>query len=230
MIDIIDFGISKYGEILDEQNRFFSQLVNSKKIGKRGREYIMIGEHFPVITLGRRAKETNVLLSEESLKQKGVDLFHVGRGGDVTYHCPGQLILYPILDLERHELSVKDYVFFLEETVIRLLDNYGIKGERVEGATGVWIDKGSEKERKISAIGVKCSRFCSMHGLSLNVVGNLDGFSMINPCGFIDKGITSIEREMRGGSSIAMKEIKKDLLQIFFSLIFPFEEVLYFPE
>lgn len=230
MIDIIDFGISKYGEILEEQNRFFSQLVNSKKIGKRGREYIMIGEHFPVITLGRRAKETNVLLSEESLKQKGVDLFHVGRGGDVTYHCPGQLILYPILDLERHELSVKDYVFFLEETVIRLLENYGIKGERVEGATGVWIDKGSEKERKISAIGVKCSRFCSMHGLSLNVVGNLDGFSMINPCGFIDKGITSIERETTGDSFIEMKEIKKDLLHIFFSLIFPFEEVLYFPE
>ena len=244
MIEIKDFGIKEYGEVLTLQEELFQNLLEEKRNRKEGKEFILIGEHKPVITLGRRAKESNVLIPEEELRRSGIEIFHIGRGGDVTYHCPGQLIVYPILDLERHNLGVKDYVAMLEETVIRLLQKHDIRGERVEGATGVWIGKGSTQERKISAIGIKCSRFCTMHGLSLNLKADLSGFSLINPCGFQDKGVTSMEKEigkrdetlgMRNEGSakgvnfdLDMKEIKKEFLDIFLSLIFPFEKPLYF--
>lgn len=231
-MNVIDFGITEYKEILELQLKLFEKLVEDKRTGKVGEEIILIGEHPSVITLGRRANDANILVSTEILERNGIKLFHIGRGGDVTYHCPGQLIVYPIIDLENHGLGVKDYIHLLEETVIRLLAIYGIKGERIEGATGVWIGKGTFDERKICAIGIKCSRFCTMHGIGLNVVSDLNGFNLINPCGFQDKGVTSIEKEiplnsdLKGG--IIMEEIKKKFLEIFFSLIFPFQEILHF--
>ena len=223
-MEIIDFGIGDYAEILELQQKIFENLIKGKKEGKKEEEKILLGEHPPVITLGRRANESNVLLSEINLNRIGISIFRIGRGGDVTYHCPGQLIVYPIIDLERHGLGVKDYVNILEEAVIQLLLKYDIHGERVEGATGVWIDKGKSSERKICAMGIKCSRFCTMHGLALNVNSDLSGFSMINPCGFQDKGVTSMQKESR--KEYDMKKIKEDFLNIFMSLIFPFQESL----
>ena len=227
-LEIIDFGTEDYENVLYLQQQCFDQLIQDKKAGKEGKEYILIGEHYPVITLGRKAKESNILASPESLTLKGIRSDHIGRGGDVTFHCPGQLIIYPILDLERHGLGVKDYVDILEETVIRLLANHNIKGERVEGATGVWLCKNTSEERKISAIGIKCSRFCTMHGLSLNINADLSGFNLINPCGFQDKGVTSMKIEK--GIEFEMEKLKKEFLHIFLGLIFPLQEVLHFPE
>lgn len=220
-LEIIDFGVSEYAETLSLQLNLFNELVEAKKSkGNDGKEYILIGEHFPVYTLGRRGNITNFLISEESLKRKGIDVFKIERGGDVTYHAQGQLIVYPILDLERHRLGVKDYVNLLEESVIRLLKQYDVEAERVEGATGVWIDKEKPTERKICAIGIKCSRFCTMHGLALNINTDLSGFSYINPCGFIDKGVTSLKKER--SQTFDMQKIKEDFLDILLGLVFPF--------
>ena len=220
-MEIIDFGVKEYEEVLKLQTSLFTDLIEEKREGKEGKEYILIGEHPSVITIGRRGKDSNILMSEEGLRQLGIKTFHIGRGGDVTYHCPGQLIVYPIFDLEKHNLGVKGYVDLLEETVIRLLKNYNIKGESVEGATGVWLDKGGDNERKICAIGIKCSRFCTMHGIALNVNSDLSGFSLINPCGFQDKGVTSIKKEISPGRELGMEEVKKEFLDIFLSLILP---------
>lgn len=217
-IVVKDLGLIPYGEAWALQKRLFENLVASKRLGNgNGREYLLFAEHLPVVTLGRRAKENNLLFPEEIMKQKGVDVQKIERGGDVTYHGPEQLVVYPILDLDRHKLGVKDYVNLLEESVIRLLDRYGIAGERVEGATGVWIGKNTTAERKICAIGIKCSRFCTMHGLALNVNTDLRGFSLINPCGFTDKGVTSIEKEL--GERVDLAKVKNQFSEIFLSLI-----------
>ncbi|MCH5227922.1 MAG: lipoyl(octanoyl) transferase LipB [Muribaculaceae bacterium] len=236
MVEVIDFGIRDYGEILHQQENLFHTLIEEKKEGIKGKEYILIGEHAPVLTMGRRAKSSNILISDEILKKKRIGLYQIGRGGDVTYHCPGQITVYPILDLDRHGLGVKDYVALMEEAVIILLQKYGIKGERVEGATGVWIGKGTSVERKICAIGIKCNRFCTMHGFALNVNNSLEGFTFINPCGFKDKGVTSMQEELQNGDAVENKQlpdiekIKRELLHIFLSLIFPLEEILNLPE
>lgn len=222
-IEIRDLGRMKYADAWKLQHELFDSMVSVKKGGGRpSREYLLLVEHYPVVTLGRHARESNLLLPEEMISARGVDCFHVERGGDVTYHGPGQLVAYPILDLERHRLGVKDYVSLLEEAVIRTLSLYGIKGERVEGASGVWIGKGGDSERKICALGVKCSRFCTMHGLALNVNTDLSGFSIINPCGFVDKGVTSMSRET--GRDIDFEEVKRTFSEVFLRLIFPLQE------
>lgn len=227
-IKIIDFGIKEYSEILDLQTNLFQEIIEKKKSGESFTEYVLIGEHTPVITAGRHAKESNILVPEYILQQRNVSVFKIGRGGDVTYHYPGQLIAYPIIDLQNHGLGVKKYVDILEETVIRVLKNYGIKGERVEGATGVWIEPSNKNARKISAIGVKCSHFCTMHGLSFNVTGDLSGFKMINPCGFTDKGVTSLSEEFN--QIVDVEKVKKEFLDVFLSLIFPLQKVFDLPE
>ena len=231
---IVDFGMRDYGEVLNFQQNIFETLVDASKGGEERKEYILLGEHPPVITLGRRANKSNILLSEYILNQNGIKIYHIGRGGDVTYHCPGQLIVYPIIDLSLYHLGVKDYVYLLEESVIRLISKYGVKGERIEGASGVWIGKGTNNERKICAVGIKCSRFCSMHGIALNVNADLSGFSMIHPCGFQNKGVTSIAKEINAkeinAKEIDMKEIKREFLDIFLSLILSFKEVFHFPK
>lgn len=217
-LTILDEGLKKYGEMLEKQRSLFSSMVEKKKAGLPiENEYLILVEHEPVVTLGKHAKEQNVLLSEEMLNAQGVELFHIERGGDVTYHGPGQLVVYPLLDLESHHLGVKDYVNLLEEAVIRTISEFGIKGERVAGASGVWIGAGTPNERKICALGVKCSRFITMHGLALNVNTDLNGFRLINPCGFVDKGVTSMAKETNSTQDI--KHVKKRILFHFTELL-----------
>lgn len=196
-LNIIDEAIQDYEVMLAKQRDLFSKMVEQKKRGLLiEKEYLILVEHPSVITLGKHAKESNILLNEEELARKGISIHRIERGGDVTYHGIGQLVVYPIIDLENHHIGVKDYVNMLEEVVIRTISRFGIRGERVNGASGIWIGAGSDNERKICAVGVKCSRFITMHGIALNVNTDLDGFSMINPCGFKDKGVTSMSKEL----------------------------------
>lgn len=193
-------------------------MVGRKKEGlPLEEEYILMVEHPAVITLGRHANEANVLFNETELKRRGVELFHIERGGDVTFHGPGQLVAYPLLDLEHHHLGIKDYVNLLEEAVIRTIGDFGIRGSRVQGASGVWIGVGTPQERKICALGVKCSRFITMHGLALNVNTDLAGFRLINPCGFVDKGVTTMALEL--GYPIPINEVKRSLSNHFIDLL-----------
>ena len=150
-----------------------------------------------------------MLLSEEQLERIGASLFHIDRGGDITYHGPGQLVCYPILNLEDFHLGLKEYLHLLEEAVIRVCASYGIEAGRVDGATGVWLETGTPRERKICALGVRSSHFVTMHGLALNVNTDLRYFSYIHPCGFIDKGVTSIARET--GHEISVEEVTERL-------------------
>ncbi len=215
---VSDEGLVEYGDMLLHQRDLFSKMVNRKKDGLPiENEYLLLVEHTPVITLGKHANIHNLLLPEDILNKQGVKLFHIERGGDVTYHGPGQLVVYPLIDLEAHHLGVKDYVALLEEAVISTLSVFGIRGERVAGASGVWIGTGTSAERKICALGVKCSRFVTMHGLALNVTTDLDGFRMINPCGFIDKAVTSMQKEL--GYAPEMTDVKKCIVSNFKELL-----------
>lgn len=154
-------------------------------------------EHLPVLTIGKSGKESNLLIPEEVLRERGVSFYHTNRGGDITYHGPGQITGYPVFDLEYWHLGLRQYIHTLEDAIIRFLALYGLKGERLEGATGVWLDtEVSGRTRKVCAIGVKSSRFVTMHGFALNINTDLSYFSLINPCGFTDKGVTSLAREL----------------------------------
>ncbi|MDE7080899.1 MAG: lipoyl(octanoyl) transferase LipB [Muribaculaceae bacterium] len=189
------FAPQPYREMWERQHRLFDEMVRLKRDGITPQTgHILMLQHEPVITLGRHGNESNLLMASE-LERRGIECIRIERGGDITYHGPGQLVTYLIIDLEQFHLGIKSYINLLEEAVIRTLDDFAIKGERVEGATGVWIGAGTPQERKICAIGVKCSRYVTMHGLALNVSTDLDAFRLINPCGFTDKGVTSIERE-----------------------------------
>lgn len=191
------FQQAPYREVWEKQKALFSSLIASKKGGNNNAmECLLLGDHSPVYTLGFHGNAHNMLASEEMLRARGAECIRIERGGDITFHGPGQLIAYPIIDLERRSLGVKQYMHLLEEAVIRFLDLYGIKGERIEGATGIWIGKGTDRERKICAMGVKCSRFVTMHGLAININTDLSYFSAINPCGFVDKGVTSLAQEL----------------------------------
>ena len=161
-------------------------------------------------TLGKSGKSSNLLVSEEFLRSKGAEYHPIDRGGDITFHGPGQVVCYPILDLARLKLGLRNYVDALEGAVIDTVAEYGIRGERIAGASGVWIADGKTQPRKICAIGVRASRFVTMHGLALNVSTDLDWFGYINPCGFADRGVTSIERET--GATTAFEEVKKQVV------------------
>ncbi|HSW67679.1 MAG TPA: lipoyl(octanoyl) transferase LipB, partial [Bacteroidales bacterium] len=155
---------------------------------------------------GKSGSEQNLLVDLLQLKAKDVEFFRIDRGGDITYHGPGQIVGYPILDLELFVSGIKEYIHMLEESVIRLLFDFGIKSTRLEGATGVWLDPGTPKLRKICAIGVRTSRWVSMHGFAFNVNTNLEYFSLINPCGFTDKSVTSMAKEL--GCPLDMNQVK----------------------
>lgn len=212
-IHIKDFGISPYREIWDLQRSIFSSMIEKKKRGEDiTDENVLMGEHTPVYTLGFHGNAGNLLFDEEILSKQGIECIRIERGGDITYHGPGQLIVYPIIDLEKHNLGVKQYMALLEDCVIELLRIYYVKGVKVDGATGVWIDIGTSRERKICAMGIKCSRYVTMHGLALNVNTDLSAFSAINPCGFVDKGVTSLAKET--GTDQDMAVIKKQFSDI----------------
>ncbi|MCM1428819.1 MAG: lipoyl(octanoyl) transferase LipB [Clostridium sp.] len=218
MIEIRDLHTMPYREAWALQKILHEELKTAKKEGRTpSTEYLLLTEHPAVLTMGKHAHRENLLATEQHLQRLGIECIPIERGGDITYHGPGQLVGYPIIDLEKHHLGVKDYVHLIEETVIRTILPYGIKGERVEGASGVWIDAGTPRERKICALGVKCSRFVTMHGLALNVNTNMSGFSLINPCGFIDKGVTSMQMEL--GESIDFDKVKFELAEIFIGLL-----------
>ena len=209
-----DLGRIEYEKALERQTVAFNALLEAKAQGRTGENRLFFCEHQPVLTIGKSGKDTNLLIPKELLVQRGISFYHINRGGDITYHGPGQLVCYPILNLEEFHLGLKEYVHLLEEAVIRVCASYGIEAGRLAGATGVWIDPGvPRKARKICAIGVKSSRFVTMHGFALNINTDLDYFSLINPCGFKDKGVTSLEKEM--GMEQDFEEAKARLHSLF---------------
>lgn len=197
-IKIENWGIIDYGEALDRQTVLYETAKEKKSVGEKVTNIIIACEHPHVYTLGKSGKDSNMLLTENMLKNMGINYYHIKRGGDITYHGPGQIVLYPILDLEQFRLGLKEYVHVLEEAVIQTCSEFGIQAGRVNGATGVWLDINTPKERKICAIGVQSSRFITMHGLAFNVNTDLSYFHNINPCGFINKGVTSMANELHG--------------------------------
>lgn len=209
-----DLGRIVYAKALDIQTEKFNALLAAKAKGKKGRNELLFCEHDPVLTIGKSGKDSNLLIPEARLQALGVSYYHINRGGDITYHGPGQITGYPIFDLETWHIGLKQYIYRLEEIIIRFLALYGLKGERLEGATGVWLDPFvAGKARKICAIGVKSSRFVTMHGFALNINTDLNYFSLINPCGFTDKGVTSLAKEL--GKEQDFEEAKRQLVALF---------------
>lgn len=209
-----DLGRIVYAKALDIQTEKFNALLAAKAKGEKGRNELLFCEHDPVLTIGKSGKDSNLLIPEVRLQALGVSYYHINRGGDITYHGPGQITGYPIFDLETWHIGLKQYIYRLEETIIRFLALYGLKGERLEGATGVWLDPFVVgKARKICAIGVKSSRFVTMHGFALNINTDLNYFSLINPCGFTDKGVTSLAKEL--GKEQDFEEAKRQLVALF---------------
>ncbi len=221
--EIIDLGTIAYAAAWEYQQKLFDKAIAQKQLGVSTTQTLILCEHPHVITLGKHGNSNNLLLPTENLRKRGVEFFYTDRGGDITYHGPGQLVVYPIFDLDAFEIGLKSYIFKLEEVVIRLLDDYGIKAERMPGATGVWLETDSNKNaRKICAIGVRSSHFVTMHGLALNVNTDLSYFSLINPCGFIEKGVTSIQKELNSNAP-KMEEIKNRIIR-YFSEIFDIDK------
>lgn len=205
-----DWGVVPYADAWKRQTSLFEALVEAKKAGKPTVGRLITCQHPHVYTIGRSGKEQNMLMSEDQLQRIGATYYHIDRGGDVTYHGPGQLVCYPILNLEDYALGLKSYIHLLEEAVISTCGCFGIQAGRVDGATGVWLDGNGSKARKICAIGVRSSHYCTMHGLALNVNTDLRYFSYINPCGFVDKGVTSLQKEL--GREVPFEEVRERLL------------------
>jgi len=210
-----DWQTIDYKEAWDRQEALFQKIIQTKSEGKdtRDLETVFLCEHPHVYTLGKNGQAHNLLINEDFLKKIDAIFYKIDRGGDITYHGPGQLVGYPILDLENHEKSLKGYIFNMEEAIIQTLAAFGIFAARMEGATGVWLDGNTPSARKICAIGVKASRFVTMHGFALNVNTDLTYFNHINPCGFIDKGVTSMQKEL--GKTIEMAEVKEEVQRRF---------------
>ncbi|NDO59609.1 lipoyl(octanoyl) transferase LipB [Bacteroides caecimuris] len=205
----IDWSLISYTEAWQRQTEWFDNIVRAKAQGESYENRIVMCEHPHVYTLGRSGKVNNMLLSDEQLKAMDATLYHIDRGGDITYHGPGQLVCYPIVNLEEFQLGLKEYVHLLEEAVIRVCAFYGIEAGRLEKATGVWLEGDTPRARKICAIGVRSSHYVTMHGLALNVNTDLRYFSYIHPCGFIDKGVTSLRQELK--YDVPMDEVKQRL-------------------
>lgn len=210
-----DWGLLDYQEAWDRQESVFAQTVALKTdnrisgICKETPNFLIFVEHPHVYTLGKSGKIENLLLDDQGLKDQESTYYKINRGGDITYHGPGQLVGYPILDLENFFTDIHRYLRTLEEAVILTLADYNIEAGRYPGYTGVWIDADNAKARKICALGVRCSRWVSMHGFALNVNTSLDHFSHIVPCGIDDKAVTSMEKEL--GDKMNMEEVKQTL-------------------
>jgi lipoyl(octanoyl) transferase len=219
-----DLGLMDYKICWDYQENLFSKTVE-QKISNRNNNteiptsnYLLFVEHPHVYTLGKSGDEKNLLVNEKALEEKDATYYKINRGGDITYHGPGQLVAYPILDLDNFFTDIHKYLRLLEETIILTLAEYGIKGERSEGETGVWIDiNNPAKARKICAFGVRCSRWVTMHGWGFNVNADLDYFNNIIPCGIENKSVTSLNKEL-GVKEVNMVEIKEKLKKNFSTL------------
>lgn len=227
-VEYKDIGLKDYKEAWDLQEEIFSVLVNGKRgAGKDAADgnpaahgTLLFVEHPHVYTLGKSGSENNLLLDYIQLSAKDASFYRIDRGGDITYHGPGQIVGYPIFDLEMIGIGLKEYIHRLEEVIIRSIEAFGLTGERLDGGTGVWLEphiKG--RARKICAIGVRASRYITMHGFAFNVNTDLDYFNYINPCGFTDKGVTSLARELGSGQDIErIKLIVREKMREVFSL------------
>lgn len=191
-----DLNIRDYKETWDYQQQLFDEVVATTKTEKPEAGHLIFVEHPHVYTLGKSGNQNNLLLDYIQLQARNASFYKIDRGGDITYHGPGQIVGYPIFNLTAMKLGLKEYIHLIEEAIIRTVAEYGIVATRLNGATGVWLDVDTPKARKICAIGVKSSHWVTMHGFALNVNTQLDYFGYINPCGFVDKGVTSIEKEL----------------------------------
>ena len=217
-----DLGLMPYRQAWDYQQVLFDEIVAAKILNRDRPEseqfstknHLLFCSHPHVYTLGKSGSMDNVLLTDEQLKEKGIEFFKINRGGDITYHGPGQIVGYPVLDLENFFTDIHRYMRSLEEVIIRTLAQYGISAGRFEGYTGVWLDADDpDKARKICAMGVKCSRWVTMHGWAFNVNTDLSYFDYIIPCGIKDKSVTSMEKEL--GRRVSMGEVQQHLVRAF---------------
>lgn len=208
---ITDWQLIDYKEAWDKQKVIFNALIDKKLDPTLDiqdiRPQLILCEHPHVYTLGQNGEASNLLANEEFLKKINATFYHIDRGGDITYHGPGQLVGYPIIDIAALKLSLKEYIHLLEESIIQTLAHYNIQSTRLQGATGVWLDIDKPNVRKICAIGIRASHYITMHGFALNVNTDLNYFHYINPCGFVDKGVTSIEKELN--RKVDMNEVKE---------------------
>ncbi len=226
-VQCIDLGLIDYKEAWDFQETLFKKIID-QKIAKRTDDaignplnYLIICEHPHVYTLGKSGKEDHLLLSEHELDVHEASYYKINRGGDITYHGPGQLVVYPIFDLDQFFTDIHKYMRYLEEAVIQTLTEFGIHSGRMEGLTGVWLDADKPSARKICALGVKSSRWVTMHGIGFNVNTNLNYFSNIVPCGIEDKAVTSMQKEI--GEKIDFQKVSrilKDKLSQLFEFTF----------
>jgi len=216
-VNFKDLGNKRYKETWDYQESLLKDNSDLKAICRKSGDllpdaiptnnYLLFVEHPPVYTLGKSGKEDHLLINEETLKAKGIDYFHINRGGDITFHGPEQLVGYPILDLEKFKPDLGWYLRSLEDVIILTMSEYGLKGERSPGETGVWLDPAIPgKERKICAMGIKCSRWVTMHGFAFNINTDLSYFQDIVPCGIEGKQVTSMQKEL--GKAVAIDEVK----------------------
>ena len=218
-----DLGLKDYKETWDFQEDLFKKTVDCKIKNRRENTELLTPNHFlfvthpHVYTLGKSGDFSNLLLSEEQLAEKGATFYKINRGGDITYHGPGQVVGYPILDLENFFTDIHKYLRLLEETIILTLAEYGLKATRSDGETGVWLDVGTPFARKICAMGVRASRWVTMHGFALNVNTDLGYFDHIIPCGIRGKAVTSLSVELNQ-VSVNENEVKEKLLKHFFAL------------
>lgn len=221
-IQLQDLGVHPYKETWDQQETLLLKAVETKKKNRDAEvpslteNHFLFVEHPPVITLGKSGLPKHLLLNESELKEKGIHFYKTNRGGDITFHGPGQVVGYPILDLENFFTDIHKYLRLLEEMVILTLAEYGIEATRSKGETGVWLDVGTPFARKICAMGVKASRWVTMHGFALNVNTDLRYFDYIVPCGIQGKAVTSLERELK--RTVPMAEVKNKLLTHFLRL------------
>jgi len=208
-IEFIDWHTIEYNQAWGRQEELFNAAIQSKQNELVTNNYLIFCEHPHVYTLGKSGDEQNLLLNYIQLQAKDATFVKSNRGGDITYHGPGQVVGYPIFDLANFNLGLKQYIYNVEEAIINTLLLYNIVSQRLDGSTGVWLDVGLATCRKICAIGVRSSRFVTMHGFALNVNTDLSYFGHINPCGFIDKGVTSMQKEL--GEKVDMDALKMSL-------------------
>lgn len=206
-LNIRDLGLVSYSEAYQIQNEIYTDLQFAKKEERKTSGTVLFCEHPHVYTIGKSGNRKNLLIDNKQLEKLNAEFFPVDRGGDITYHGPGQIVMYPIIDLDNYGMGVKEYIYMLEYLIIDVLNSYGLKGEISSGNIGVWLDVGKNSERKICSVGVKTGRKITMHGIALNVNTDLSYFSYINPCGFTQKSMTSIEKEI--GENINIENVKE---------------------
>lgn len=205
-LHILNWGLIDYEHALKEQQRLFNEVLEVKRTTPFTNDFLIFCQHTHTFTLGKRGKKGDILIPDQDLKENDISVYHINRGGEVTYHGPGQLVVYPILNLENYFTDVHRFVRFLEEVVMRTLKDFGIISQRINGLTGVWV-KDNGKSNKICALGVHLSRWVSMHGIALNINPDLSYFQKIIPCGIQDdqKSVTSMQEEL--SQDIVMQEV-----------------------